>query len=311
MKHYQQAIFAVLLVALGFFAGLHNNIQSSDDEQPLWITYQNPQLHFSLEHPSSWSTIEEHSDWVGIAPSDGGMGGISVAVVDTSADSTDAWLSSQPQGSANQGGYQPIGVMGSDEIHLVAFFTIVDQDGTIPIYGKILQGLLVKNKQLFTISFPNQTPINVSPHFDLDILRILASLHVDDPIPTAEEIDAHNANTVLAQFLGLLSEGTYQGAVFGYGGDYDQLREWNHGVDPNDFAQLWKNGCEMNGLQCLKVENQSITSHPDADTFIFTVTFLNAEGSRFTSRGQSEFSFTVTRAANDLFQVQTMPVYVE
>ena len=298
-------LVAVGLVLVSYFAGVHNLAQELDKEQDTWTYYQNPAFYFSLEYPSTLNQVDEWPDSVSFLDSatDGGMGsGFTITVNETTAASSEEWLASQSD-------YRSIATIGT--MVLVGRKEILEHDGKTAIYGEVLEGILVKNKHLFKLLYGNQTPIGTLPSLDNNTTRIMESFRVEDPIPTAEEADAHNANTVLAQFLGLLSEGTYEAAAQGYDGDYDQLRQWNPGVDPNDFAQLWKNGCEINGLRCLKVENQSITSHPDADTFIFTVTFLNADGSRFQSHGQSEYSFTVTRAANDLFQVQTMPVYVE
>ena len=122
------------------------------------------------------------------------------------------------------------------------------------------------------------------------------------------------AKATLIQFLDALHQKNYDAAIAYYGGDYDQLRDWNPTVEPENYPMLWKNGCEMNGLNCLEVRNLTLESQSD-DTFNFIVWFTNADGvTEFSVQpmgapeAQNEFMFTVTRDG-DQYRVETVPVY--
>lgn len=62
------------------------------------------------------------------------------------------------------------------------------------------------------------------------------------------------ARSALISFFELLNYREYEKAAALYGGEYQGLREWNPLLDPQDHAALLKNGCEINGLQCLHVK---------------------------------------------------------
>lgn len=130
-------------------------------------------------------------------------------------------------------------------------------------------------------------------------------------VDVVKTTDENEAEGTLITFLSSLYEKDYEAAAMVYGGDYDQLREWNPDVGPTDLALLWKRGCEQNGLQCMEIRNTDFASQPDKNTFFFNVWFNNPDRiSEFTQLGgTSMFSFTVIKTDQKKYLVMTMPVY--
>src|SRR5690348_10767908 len=81
--------------------------------------------------------------------------------------------------------------------------------------------------------------------------------------PTIEYVpisESQQAQGALIKFLGSLYEKDYAQAASAFGGDYTQLRYWNPRINPTDTTSLWKNGCEVNGLNCLEIRNDVFAS---------------------------------------------------
>jgi hypothetical protein len=159
----------------------------------------------------------------------------------------------------------------------------------------------------------------------------LASL----PTPTSEIIPActpdnttetplvgiEKARNALLSFFELLNQREYENAAALYGGDYQGLRDSNPLVDPQDYVVLLTNGCEINGLQCLKVKRIADEQVVSLAEYHFTVEFLNQDGSLFV-RGpccggnatdfppESQFAYHVIRDCAGKFFVLELPVYV-
>jgi len=133
-----------------------------------------------------------------------------------------------------------------------------------------------------------------------------------------DEADINKAKEAAINFLSKLHEKQYEEASRYYGSDYDQLREWNPSINQDDYKELWKNGCEINGLNCLEIRNLEGGRQEDG-TYIVYVWFSNEDGTEFlinTSEGsspeetsQNVFAFTVTQSEDGSFKVQTMPPY--
>jgi hypothetical protein len=155
------------------------------------------------------------------------------------------------------------------------------------------------------------------------------------PTPTPEIISActpadktetqseglKKARNILTTFFELLNQREYEQAAALYGGDYQGLRDSNPLLDPQDHVALLTNGCEINGLQCLRVKRVVDEKVVSLAEYHFTVEFINQDGSLFV-RGpccggnatdfppESQFAYTVIRSCAGEFLVLVLPVYV-
>jgi len=141
-------------------------------------------------------------------------------------------------------------------------------------------------------------------------------------VPAAPSVsgDALLARQALTSFFTLLHERSYAQAVQYYGGSYDALRVWNPAVAPDDYAALFQNGCEVNGLKCLAIRTIVAEEQVSATEFSFVLEFADEDGGLFV-RGPccgatpeempptSRFTYPV-RKVGDRFLVQGGPVYV-
>lgn len=133
------------------------------------------------------------------------------------------------------------------------------------------------------------------------------SLTGDDQASSSE--DVLQAEKTLRSFFDLLSTARYEAAVSLYGGNYEALRSWNPTLDPQNFSELWKNGCEQNGLQCMKVNNIVIMPSLTSPFFQFTVEFVNKDGDIYSDpkTGNTKFDYTVSRVGNEFVVMQGPP----
>jgi hypothetical protein len=132
------------------------------------------------------------------------------------------------------------------------------------------------------------------------------------PTPTPYEVpyisaDLDKAREALFQFFSLLQAGRYDEAIAYYGGDYDVLRDWNPNVPADDYAQLFENGCTVNGLQCLAIRTVDPGVELEGGMYRFMVDFAAPDGSAFGAERQ--FTYTV-KQVDGKFLVQELPVYV-
>jgi hypothetical protein len=134
------------------------------------------------------------------------------------------------------------------------------------------------------------------------------------------DTDLSLAHEALIQYFSLLNKGQYAEAVKYHGSGYDYLRDWNPTIDPNDYINLLKNGCEINGLQCLKIKSVLNQQKISSTEFKFTVQFSNNNGTLFkrgpccgateeTMPTKTEFEYTVKKIDNE-FLVKDQPLYV-
>lgn len=129
------------------------------------------------------------------------------------------------------------------------------------------------------------------------------------------------AQNTLVSFFDLLSQQEYERAAALYGGDYQGLRDSNPLLDPQDHVALLKNGCEINGLQCLRIKRIVDEQAVSSAEYHFTVEFLNQDDSLFV-RGpccggnatdfppESQFAYRVIRNCAGEFLVLELPIYV-
>lgn len=134
--------------------------------------------------------------------------------------------------------------------------------------------------------------------------------------------DEELALQALTAFFDHLNAGRYPEATELYGGSYEVLIGYNPDLDPQDLAGLFRNGCTVNGLQCLEVRDARLQEQvPATGEYRFLVEFSTADGELFV-RGpccgateeempsESEFLFTVVRGGDGEYRVQDLPVYV-
>lgn len=96
--------------------------------------------------------------------------------------------------------------------------------------------------------------------------------------PTEEAALAQEA---LVTFFDKLAAGRYAEAADYFGGDYAALTGWNPDVDRSDYATLWRNGCSINGLNCLATRSVTAVDAMTGDQYLFSVEFSTREGERF------------------------------
>lgn len=132
------------------------------------------------------------------------------------------------------------------------------------------------------------------------------SLKINPPV--VQRLD--RARDGLRAYFGALYAGRYADAARLYGGSYDILVGWNPDVPARDHIALLRNGCEQNGLQCLRLKRIVAEKAVSADEFQFTVEFLADSGKLFVLLGKtSRFTFTVKHASGS-YLVQDLPVYM-
>ena len=133
--------------------------------------------------------------------------------------------------------------------------------------------------------------------------------------------DLSRAGESLSKFFNLLHAGQYQQAAAHYGGSYEILQANNPDLDPNDQAALWKNGCEINGLQCKPIKTIIEQTEISPTEFHFLVEFQHDDGSLFVlgpccgateeeMPPVSQFEYTVVLGLDGQYRVLELPVYV-
>ncbi len=138
--------------------------------------------------------------------------------------------------------------------------------------------------------------------------------------PKAAAPQPSPAESALRAFFQALSTEEYAAAADLYGGSYDWLRSVNSSVDPDDLPELWRAGCELNGLACLPVGRVLSVQKPGMDEAVVVVEFLQGDGAVFTlgpccgaeeSRAvpQHAFEFRL-QAQNGYWHMMDMPVLI-
>jgi hypothetical protein len=132
--------------------------------------------------------------------------------------------------------------------------------------------------------------------------------------------DQEQASVVLTTFFSALEDGNYGEAVQLYGGSYETLAAFNPDLNPDDHITLWKNGCQINGLQCLSIHTTTLNELTTSGEFIFTVEFSTPDGKLFVLEAccgenpstppQFQFEYRVVKDGNGKFRVLDMPVFL-
>ena len=275
-----------------------------------WIGFHSDALKFSVSYAPSLApdTTDEHS--VAFSEVESGYGTYGVTASATTAKDTAAWVAEQSPKLTPffliKNGEQTMEVVERTD-------AVVDEDHGRPIHDIELEAVEVSNGMAYTLTWRNSTPIGTLPTLptlmNADTLKFLQSFSVDVPPLSPEDQAWHEANTALAQFLGLLHERTYAAAGGRYGGDMTALYGWNPMVDQSDVATLWKNGCELNGLLCMQVASITPVSNDANRVLTFNVEFRKDDGLLYDKNGQRDFPFVVRAGSDGLYYVETMPLY--
>ena len=141
------------------------------------------------------------------------------------------------------------------------------------------------------------------------------------PTPNlAPSDDEALAADALFAFFDTLQAGDYAEAAQQFGGSYDVLTGYNPEVNPDDFATLWRNGCSINGLNCLKARSLTLAGRPAPGEYVFNVEFSTREAELFVQRpccGADEteqppvslFPIRVVRGKDGRHRVIDLPPY--
>ena len=144
----------------------------------------------------------------------------------------------------------------------------------------------------------------------------------NDTASTNNNIDL--ALQALITYFNLLKTKQYSAAVVYHGSGYESLSYWNPDINPNDHAALLKNGCEKDGLQCLKIKNVLSRQQISESAFKFIVQFEKPDwstgneivftqgpccGAPDTGERNTEFEYVVKKKGAS-FVVLTSPIYV-
>jgi hypothetical protein len=286
------------IVVAGIAAVLYAFVAATPDVLVSSTTYRNDADGYVVAYPSAYrSSLDGHV--LALVPADGSPFGYTVSAVPTVWSDTEAYV------DANRTEMSPVVEVGGFAV--VSRRVQVDSDGMTPIYADQLRAVRVANGRLYQVDWRNnESPSAWLPNLDAEIIELLLGFNVIDPPVSEEDRAWDEANRALAQFLGLLSEGTYGAAAGRYGGDLDALRSWAPTMDPNDAAALLAHACASGKIVCLRQDAIVPIAGVDGG-WTFRVTFANPDGSPYRRDDASEFTFVVRRGDGGLFFVETLP----
>ncbi len=152
------------------------------------------------------------------------------------------------------------------------------------------------------------------------IIFCLGCLLLTGCLTDTPEANLDSAETALANFFQYLADSEYEKAAALYGGSYAGLQSLNPSLSPDGHAALWKNGCALNGYQCLPLLRVVNRQRVSQDEFVFTLEFEGVDGSAFVfgpccgasaedMPPVSQFDYHVIYRDGDYF-VQDEPVFV-
>jgi hypothetical protein len=165
---------------------------------------------------------------------------------------------------------------------------------------------------------------------ELDFAFIIGSLLIGScvpsgqvdatPTPASPTSDIEEAQGVLIEYFNDLYTGEFDAAADLFGGDLEQLIDWNADINPSDPVALFDAACSRQ-LQCLQVRTIVAASQVDQNTFQFKLEFNNSDGSLFVlgpccgateteMPSVSEFDCSVEKTNGGNYKVMCLPVYV-
>jgi len=142
---------------------------------------------------------------------------------------------------------------------------------------------------------------------------------IKDPIPT--EGKKPEAISAFRDYFEYLENGSYDLAVTYFGGSYEVLQDYNPTLDPDNYQELLRNACEINGFQCLRVNEIVDIQEISPKEFVISANFITGDGQilvRGPCCGASEedmspesiFTFKVIKNDSGEYKVLDLPVYL-
>jgi hypothetical protein len=166
----------------------------------------------------------------------------------------------------------------------------------------------------------------VRPVEDTDSWLYLTENVPTNPIATAALVLQDYLNSLYWGSHGGRDDYTFEKAVNLYGGSYETLIGMNPDIapdDPDDYAALLRNACEVNGFQCMRLHDviSSQTGLPeyDARKVFLTVRLMDPDGGVFalglccsneTELPRTWFGFSVRQMEDGSWKVLDLPPYV-
>ncbi len=136
----------------------------------------------------------------------------------------------------------------------------------------------------------------------------------------AADSKQNQAQRALEGFFTDLVDQNYAAAVDLYGGSYETLVSFNPDINPDAHVDLWRNGCQVNGLQCLTLRTVTFNEQTPGGEYIFTVEFNDRNNDLFIREAccgqnpatppQFQFAYRVVQGGDGEFRVLDMPVYL-
>jgi hypothetical protein len=168
----------------------------------------------------------------------------------------------------------------------------------------------------------------VKPLFLLVICLVMALIagcqneqsNVSTTGPAESTSEQELAGETAILFFDYLRSGRYDDAAGLYGGSYEVLQGWNPSVEPADFTTLWRNGCSINGLNCLNTRSVQVAEQTATGEFVFLVEFSTREGELFVlgpccGANETEqppvsvWPIRVAKGTDNQYRVMDMPSY--
>jgi hypothetical protein len=189
----------------------------------------------------------------------------------------------------------------------------VDGSYTYEAHGKRGQRIVVSPSARVVVRFG--TDMGGVDAWEDVIADVIAKAKGASSDQAAQELS--QAQETLRKYLAALIEGRYDEAAPLYGGSYEQLTDFNPGLDFSDKPTLLRAACTVNGVQCLKAGTIKEGKTVQPAEFTFLVEFVATDGQPYTfypppgaaGEPRTQFRFTVTKLRGT-YRVLELPPYV-
>jgi len=181
----------------------------------------------------------------------------------------------------------------------------------------LLPGCGIVNKPIVQIPLPT-----IEQQSTTTITQPIESNNTDNEFQNTlkNKTIQEQAELTLVHYFDLLNNKEYTKATIYNGHGYETLQNWNPDLNPTNYPELIKYGCENNGWQCLKIRQIISKEKINPNEFKFVVQFLNNDNTLF-ERGpccgstevemptENKFEFIV-KIIDGIFKIATSPVYI-